>query len=212
MEASKFFGYEVFPNYKWDSRVGSGSLTPNGWGSRLGSGALTPNNNLLDNQISDVASLANSDHKSQTDDLVVDHRVSFELFGEDIPTCVVREAGRAHKNTSGDPQKATAEGTNNKDSVSNNEDSSCREEQLNGEPANEVLEMPPEGEGDEFHQKHRTISLGSSKDFNFNNTKGEVSEKSSIDCEWWTNEENVKKESGPRNSWSFFPMLQSGAS
>ncbi|KAL8519306.1 hypothetical protein ACS0TY_010301 [Phlomoides rotata] len=200
-------GYEVFPNYKWDSRVGSGSLTPNGWGSRLGSGALTPNggeppsrdNILLENQISEVASL---DHKSQTDDLVVDHRVSFELFGEDIPTCVVREADSLHKNASGDPQKATAEGTNNKDS-------STKNEKLKRESANEVAS---EGEGDEFHQKHRTISLGSSKDFNFNNTKGEVSEKSSIDCEWWTKEENVKKESTPRNSWSFFPMLQSGAS
>ncbi|KAL0400729.1 UNVERIFIED_CONTAM: hypothetical protein Slati_4102800 [Sesamum latifolium] len=75
-EAPKFIGYEHFFNHKWGSRVGSGSLTPNGRGSRLGSGALTPNGglsrlgsgaltpnggeppsrdcNLLENQISEV--------------------------------------------------------------------------------------------------------------------------------------------------------------
>ncbi|KAI3471153.1 hypothetical protein Pfo_027816 [Paulownia fortunei] len=217
-EAPKFLGYEHFPNYKWDSRVGSGSLTPNGWGSRLGSGTLTPNggeppsrdNNLLENQIYEVASLANSDHKSQNDDVVVDHRVSFELFGEDIPTCIVTEPVHSHKNASGYLQEAIAEGTNKKDLTPKNADS-CREH-VDGEPVNEVPGMPLDGEGEEFHQKHRTISLGSSKDFNFNNAKGEVSEKSSIDCEWWTNEKVVRKELGPRNSWSFFPMLQSGAS
>ncbi|KAH6809666.1 hydroxyproline-rich glycoprotein family protein [Perilla frutescens var. frutescens] len=217
-EAPKFLGYEHFPNYKWDSRVGSGSLTPNGWGSRLGSGALTPNGGeppsrdgkLVENQIYEVASLANSDHKSQNDDLVVDHRVSFELFGEDVPTCIVREPAPSHRNMSVDPQEARADRTNKKDSESKNADG-CRE-QLHRDTANEAPGMPSEGDGEEFHQKHRTISLGSSKEFNFNNAKEEVSEKSSVDCEWWTNEEVVRKELGPRNSWSFFPMLQSGAS
>ncbi|XP_011084440.1 uncharacterized protein LOC105166690 [Sesamum indicum] len=231
-EAPKFLGYEHFPNYKWGSRVGSGSLTPNGWGSRLGSGALTPNGglsrlgsgtltpnggeppsrdgNLLENQIYEVASLANSDRKSQNDDAVVDHRVSFELFGEDIPTCVVTESAPSHKNASGYPGVATAEGTNNKDLTTKNADS-CREHN-DGETTNEVPEIPLDGEGGELHQKQRTVSLGSSKDFNFNNAKGEIPEKSSINCEWWTNEKVVRKELGPRNSWSFFPMLQSGAS
>lgn len=217
-EAPKFLGYEHFPNYRWDSRVGSGSLTPNGWGSRLGSGALTPNGgeppsrdgNLMENQIYEVASLANSEHKSQNDDPVVDHRVSFELFGEDIPTCIVREPTPSHRNMSADVQEAIIDGTDKKDSETENADG-CRE-QLNRDTANEVPGIASEGEGEEIHQKQRTISLGSSKEFNFNNAKGEVSEKSSVDCEWWTSEEVVRKELGPRNSWSFFPMLQSGAS
>lgn len=217
-EAPKFLGYEHFPNYRWDSRVGSGSLTPNGWGSRLGSGALTPNGgeppsrdgNLMENQIYEVASLANSEHKTQNDDPVVDHRVSFELFGEDIPTCIVREPTPSHRNMSADAQEAIIDGTDKKDSETENADG-CRE-QLNRDTANEVPGIASEGEGEEIHQKHRTISLGSSKEFNFNNAKGEVSEKSSVDCEWWTSEEVVRKELGPRNSWSFFPMLQSGAS
>ncbi|KAL1550738.1 hypothetical protein AAHA92_18666 [Salvia divinorum] len=217
-EAPTFLGYEHFPNYKWDSRVGSGSLTPNGWGSRLGSGALTPNGgepssrdgHLLENQFYEVASLANSDHKSQNDDLVVDHRVSFELFGEDIPTCIVREPAPSHRNASADLQEATADETDKKVSTTKNADSF--REQLNRDTANEVPGVPSEGEGEESHQKHRTISLGSSKEFDFNNPKGEVSEKSTVDCEWWISEEVAREETGPRNSWSFFPMLQSGAS
>ncbi|GFP91360.1 uncharacterized protein at1g76660 [Phtheirospermum japonicum] len=183
-EAPKFLGYE---NYKWDSRVGSGSMTPNDWGSRVGSGARTPNGpNGGDNNDNKVAS---SNRKSQNDDLV-DHRVSFELFGEEIPTCIVRAPSL----------KKIEEGPDEKDLGSKNEDSF--REHFNGETMNE----------EEFQQKHRTISLGSSKDFNFNNENGEVCEKSSVDCEWWVNEKGVKKELGPRNSWSFFPMLQSGAS
>ncbi|KAK6117641.1 hypothetical protein DH2020_048603 [Rehmannia glutinosa] len=205
-EAPKFLGYEYFPNYKWDSRVGSGSLTPNDWGSRLDSGTLTPNggeppsrdNKVLENQIYEVASLANSDRKSQNEDLV-DHRVSFELFGEDIPTCIVRAPSL--KNAPGYLQEEIVEGTSKRDLLASKNANSFREH-FNGEIVNE----------EEFYQKHRTISLGSSKDFNFNNAKEEVSEKSSVDCEWWTSEEVVKKELGPRNSWSFFPMLQSGAS
>lgn len=220
-EVPKFLGYEHIPSYKWDSRVGSGSLTPNGWGSRLGSGALTPNNvgeppsrdsNLLENQIDEVASLANSDNKSQHDDVVIDHRVSFELFGEDIPTCIVREPSPSDKYASGNSQeKKIAEATNKEDLITDDLDS--HSQHFNNETAvSEVDGITSDGEVDDLYLKHRTVSLGSSKDFNFNNAKEEVSEKSStIDCEWWTNEKVVREELGPRNRWSFFPMLQSEA-
>ncbi|KAL7147441.1 hypothetical protein ABFS83_06G107700 [Erythranthe nasuta] len=215
---AKFFGYEHFPSYKWDSRVGSGSLTPNGWGSRLGSGALTPNggeppsrdsSSILENQIYEVASLANSDNKSQSDDAVVDHhRVSFELFGEDIPTCTVREPAPSDKEAFIKPREEIRRGTNNEEFfITKHSDN------LNKETVSEVRGVPLDSEGEDLDLKHRTISFGSSKDFNFNNAKEEeVSEKSSVDCEWWINENGVTKELSPRNSWSFFPMLQSGAS
>ncbi|GFP82241.1 uncharacterized protein at1g76660 [Phtheirospermum japonicum] len=113
----------------------------------------------------DVASLANSDRESQNGD----HRVSFELIGEDIPICVVKE--------NVPPRKI------------------------------DECEIP------------RTVSVGSSKDFDFDNSKEEeeeeeVSDKSSIDCEWWTSDESVVTSKGylggHRNKWTFFRVLQSG--
>ncbi|KAL0304288.1 UNVERIFIED_CONTAM: hypothetical protein Sradi_6296900 [Sesamum radiatum] len=215
-EAPKFIGYEHFFNHKWGSRVGSGSLTPNGRGSRLGSGALTPNGgrsrlgsgaltpnggepssrdcNLLENQISEVVSLANSGNELQNCDAVVDHRVSFELIGEDIPTCVVSETFSSPKMESRNLQEATAEVTGHNDFMEK-VSKTCRK-LSNGEPMHD----------------NGTISLGSSKDFNFNNADGELSARTAIDCEWWTNEDVVGKELGPRNNWTFFPMLQSGVS
>ncbi|KAK9291593.1 hypothetical protein L1049_019542 [Liquidambar formosana] len=43
-EAPKLLGFEYFTTLKWGSRLGSGSVTPDGvgLGSRLGSGSLTP--------------------------------------------------------------------------------------------------------------------------------------------------------------------------
>ncbi|KAL6500904.1 hypothetical protein OROHE_025101 [Orobanche hederae] len=191
-------GSEIYS--KWDSRVGSGSLTPKEWGSRTGSGALTPNsgdNKVVENRAYKVA---NTVCRSQKDDLV-DHRVSFELFGEDIPACIVQAP--LLKNATGYYLNGErVEGANKKDlDLTSNSEDSFREHL-------DVENMTKE----DFHQKHRTFSLGSSKDFNFNNAKGEVSEKASVDCEWWTNEKVVRRELGQRNSWSFFPMLQSEAS
>lgn len=104
-EAPKILGFEHFSARKWGSRLGSGSLTPDGMGlgSRLGSGSLTPDGMamgsrlnsgsltpegaglgsrvgsgsltpdtmgpasrdscLLENQISEVASLSNSGNR-----------------------------------------------------------------------------------------------------------------------------------------------------
>ncbi|KAL0371720.1 UNVERIFIED_CONTAM: hypothetical protein Scaly_0853600 [Sesamum calycinum] len=214
-EAPKFIGYEHFFNHKWGSRVGSGSLTPNGRGSRLGSGALTPNGglsrlgsgsltpnggeppyrdcNLLENPISELVSLA-SGNELQNCDAFVDHRVSFELIDEDIPTCVVSETFPSPKVESRNLQEATAEVTNHNDFMEKVSET-CRE-LSNGETMHE----------------NRTISMGSSKDFNFNNADGELSARIAIDCEWWTNDDVVEKELGSRNNWTFFPMLQSGVS
>jgi hypothetical protein len=55
----------------------SGALTPNGWESRLGSGSLTPIAMEPFSQISDVMA-------SLSDDIVIGHRVSFELSTEHV--------------------------------------------------------------------------------------------------------------------------------
>ncbi|KAF2583883.1 hypothetical protein F2Q70_00035091 [Brassica cretica] len=63
--------------------------------------------------------------------------------------------------------------------------------------------------GNELSEKLRTFSLGSSKEFKFDNTKEEVIEKT---AEWWANEKVAGKgDNSPGNSsWSFFPVLRSG--
>ncbi|TQD99445.1 hypothetical protein C1H46_014919 [Malus baccata] len=79
--------------YELGSRLGSGCLTPNGVGvgSGMGSGCLMPDGTgpasrdsfHMENQISEVASLANTEsgcHNGGT--IIFDHRVSFELTGQ----------------------------------------------------------------------------------------------------------------------------------
>ncbi|KAL2556092.1 hydroxyproline-rich glycoprotein family protein [Forsythia ovata] len=215
-DAPKFLGYEHFSNHKWGSRD-PGTLTPNGGISRLGSGTLTPNGGeppsrdsyLLESQISEVASLANSDSGSQNEEVVVDHRVSFELTGEDIPTCVVKESVASLEIASETLWDMAAEGTTWRDLMLMNRDVSSKYSAR--ETVNEASGMASQGEGDKCDQKHRTISLGSSKDFNFDNTKGEVLDKSTINCEWWTSDKDARKELS-QNNWTFFPMLQPGVS
>ncbi|KAE8733910.1 hypothetical protein F3Y22_tig00000916pilonHSYRG00256 [Hibiscus syriacus] len=111
-EAPKILGFEHFTTRKWGSRLGSGSLTPDGLGhgsrlasgcvtpdglglgSRLGSGTLTPDglgpasrDVLVESQISKVALLSNPTNGPKIDEIIVDHRVYFELNGEDVVRC-----------------------------------------------------------------------------------------------------------------------------
>ncbi|XP_039044538.1 uncharacterized protein At1g76660-like [Hibiscus syriacus] len=91
-EAPKILGFEHFTTRKWGSRLGSGSLTPDGLeqgsrlgsgcvtpdglglGSRLGSGSLTPDGLgpasrdgvLVESQISEAALLSNPTHRPKT--------------------------------------------------------------------------------------------------------------------------------------------------
>ncbi|WZY69574.1 hypothetical protein YC2023_001814 [Brassica napus] len=200
-EPPRFLGFEHFTARKWGSRFGSGTITPAGQGSRLGSGALTPDGgsgglgsklgsgavtpngvemvglgSLLDSQISEVASLANSDDDGSTsrhgdEGGAVAHRVSFELTGEDVARCFA--------------SKLYGVGLDEK--------------------ANKWRLWSDSVSGDELSEKLRTFSLGSSKEFKFDNTKEEKT------AEWWANEKVAGKgDNSPGNSWSFFPVLRSG--
>ncbi|KAL3524300.1 hypothetical protein ACH5RR_017134 [Cinchona calisaya] len=228
-EAPKFLGYEHFTR-KWGSRVGSGTLTPNGLGSRLGSGSLTPNggisrlgsgtltpnggepgsrdNYLLENQISEVASLANSDNGAYNEEGLMDHRVSFELTGDDIPNCVEKEMVIPHETILEPLTNKAVEGLHDSDPISKKAENCCQD--CTGDTIDEITGKTLEGKP--CFKKHRTFSLGSSKDFKFDNMKQEIPDKSAIDCEWWTNEKAAAKELGPQNKWTFFPMLQPGVS
>lgn len=206
--------------YGLGSRLGSGCMTPNGpgLGSRLGSGSLTPDGLLavpgetlvIETQISEVASLANSENGCQNDGSVVDHRVSFELTGEDVARCLASKSalsfGRVEAKPLEDlyPTKKDIATLNDKNDASN--DGTCSDEAS----SNEVVESLSREADDQGYQKLRSITLGSAKEFNFDSTKADVSVKPSVGSEWWANEKVAAKEPKSGNSWSFFPILQPG--
>ncbi|PON33701.1 hydroxyproline-rich glycoprotein family protein [Parasponia andersonii] len=253
-EAPRIWGFEHFTNRKWGSRLGSGSLTPDGvgLGSRLGSGSLTPDGNglgsgtltpngaglgsrlgsgcltpdgtlvavstetfLLENLISEVASLVNSENGCQNDGSVVDHRVSFELTGEDVARCLANKSVSSVSRTASDSLEDTTPAAcpTKKDVISIDTDNNNSSNQLCcEETSTEVSEHNCREGEDQSYQKHRSITLGSIKEFNFDNTKADVSVKPAIGSEWWANEKVAGKEPKPGNSWSFFPILQPGVS
>ncbi|XP_023552418.1 uncharacterized protein LOC111810082 [Cucurbita pepo subsp. pepo] len=235
-DAPKLLGLEHFTTRKWISRMGSGSLTPDGtglgsrlgsgtltpdgmaMGSRLGSGSVTPNGVrqdsrlgsgtvtpdglghalqdglLLDSQISEVASLANSETGCQND--VANHRVSFELTGEDVARCLANKS------------KQTSINSQNKNKESSKEAESCEFFDIKTSTAPDKTSA----EDDQCYQNQRAVNLGSFKEFNFDQTKGEIHSTASIGAEWWANEKVAVKEASPGNNWTFFPMLQPGVS
>ncbi|XP_057951469.1 uncharacterized protein LOC131146131 [Malania oleifera] len=200
-EAPKLLGFEHFGNCKWDSRLGSGSLTPDGVGPP------SRDSFLPENQISEVASLANSENESHNGNAVIDHRVSFELTHEDIASCLKKELA-AEEIVAARPLDRVAEGTIQRDALSRITEN-CGE-LCDGEAPNK---NPETASGQEqCSQKHCSTALGLIKEFNFDNTKGDVLDKPANSSEWWANENVVRREVGPRNSWTFFQMLQPGVS
>ncbi|OMO68401.1 hypothetical protein CCACVL1_19963 [Corchorus capsularis] len=231
-EAPKLIGFEHFTTRKWGSRLGSGSLTPDGLGqgsrlgsgcvtpdgmglgSRLGSGTLTPDGLgpasldgfFVESQISEVALLPNPVNGPKTDESIVDHRVSFELSGEDVARCLESKSLISSRTMSEYPKELKAEGRRDRDG-SKDLESSC--ELFSRETSNEMVEKASgEAEEEQCYQKHRSVTLGPIKEFNFDNTKGEASDKPTIRSEWWANEKVAGKEARPGNNWTFFPMLQ----
>ncbi|XP_010521316.1 PREDICTED: uncharacterized protein LOC104800244 [Tarenaya hassleriana] len=219
----KFFGSGSITPFGQGSRLGSGALTPDGGGfSRLGSGAVTPSavgisrlgsgtmtpdgvwpapheGTFMENQISEVASLANSDHGSGSrhEEIAVDHRVSFELTGEDVARCLASKLSRSGLDSN---QFETEETVLDRRTSSHGETCGNMSEKGHGETESEQA------------QRLRSFSVGSSKEFNFDNRKEEIPEKAAVRSEWWANEKVSGKGESPGNNWSFFPGLHSGVS
>lgn len=230
-EASKLLGFEHFATHKWNSRLGSGSLTPDstGQGSGLGSGSLTPNavklvsqlgsecltpegvvptarNGIyVGKQISELTSHANSENECQLNAALVDHRVSFELTGEDVARCLANKSGSPLIGNISGSQGALVGEPVDRERIHKNSDSYC--DLCSRKTSNDKPENSP-GEGEEqCCLKHH--SSNSSKEFNFDSRKGVVSDNPANASEWWTNKNIVGKEGRSSNSSSFFPMLQS---
>lgn len=241
-EISKFLGYEYFSQkwgsrlgsgtltpsglgsrvdsgsltpYGCVSRLGSGSSTPNGLRLTVGSGSLTPTNGEpvievtpLESQISELATLLMSDKISADEEVVFGHRVSFELPTGYVSACLKKDC--LLETVSESPEKETTEGASLNNNILEKANNCCDCEGCTG------AVMPGKAKRDSQEQQypceHETSSLGSSKEFIFDNTKVDASTKPTLGVEWWTSEKVVGKNLVPRTSWTFFPMLQPGVS
>ncbi|KAF5478241.1 hypothetical protein F2P56_004817 [Juglans regia] len=182
------------------SHQGSGSLTPD---------AVRPTSHdgfLLNGQISEVISHWHPDNGRRDDEDAVSRRFSFELTAEHEARCVDKKPLPLAEAISVSLKDTTAERQNLTGVTDCND---CRV----GETSNYAPEKSPEDrEEAEQHQKHRSITLGSAKEFNFDNTDGGDSCRPDASTDWWANENVVGKESGQTKNWSFFPMIQPGVS
>ncbi|GAB4834429.1 hypothetical protein Ancab_032685 [Ancistrocladus abbreviatus] len=177
-------------------------------GPRQGCGSLTPESVCpkpcdgfpLDLQKSTVSHLQKLPNGSPQNKVSVNHRVSFELTAEDVVRSVAKEPRTLPKGIQNDA-------TGKKDEHSGNLFSGSSVSETPGDGTEKAA-----ADGDEGHRGHkqRSLSLGSIKEFNFDNTNGEDSRKPCIGSYWWANEEAAGKEGEPSKNWSFFPMLQPG--
>ncbi|KAI6672366.1 hypothetical protein NL676_000272 [Syzygium grande] len=233
-EAPKLWGFENFSTRKWGSRVGSGSITPDGAGllsrlgsgsltpdgmgvgSRLGSGCLTPDGTgpmshdgflPFGNQLSIRASVPRLDDGSKHDETIVDHRVSFELTGEDVARCLANKAASSFGTLSECPEDEATEVPAERGGTMGVDDDSDERFTEKGTDDKLVKGSGPM-EKDHSYQKHRSVTLGSTKEFNFDNRNGGISSKPNINSEWWANDKVAGKDMKSGSSWSFFPMLQ----
>ncbi|XP_061970350.1 uncharacterized protein LOC133693185 isoform X3 [Populus nigra] len=183
------------------------------WGSYQGSGALTPEsvrrgspNFLLHRQFSDVPPRprSGSGHKN---DQVVNHRVSFELAAEDASRCVEEKRAFSIKTV----PEYVENGTQAKEEKNSGESIQSFECRV-GVTSNDSPEMAStDGEMAPQHRKQQSITLGSVKEFNFDNADEGDSRKPSS-SNWWANGSVIGKEGETTKNWSFFPMVQSGVS
>ncbi|KAF9614136.1 hypothetical protein IFM89_015455 [Coptis chinensis] len=207
-EPPKLWSIDRFSTRNWGPHQGSGSITPD---------PVTPpsgDNFHLENQISEVASLANSDNGSQNDDIVIGHRVSFELTAK-VGTNRMGMDHLASVESTAEPllDRTIARVTNERDCHSNAAENSidCHEKPSSTE-INKASQINKLESKQEHGQEPSLTSIGSVKEFNFVNADEETSDKPPVSSDWWANEKVVAKEAGTRNGWTFFPMIQPGVS
>ncbi|CAK9156616.1 unnamed protein product [Ilex paraguariensis] len=203
-EPPKLLNLDKLSTHQWGSRQGSGTLTPDAVGP------ASHDSFLLDRQNSDVAPLTNSFNGLRNDETIIDHRVSFEITSEDVVRCVEKKAAALPKAVSASLENAehAAKGVENLSGMANGQ------EYRAGETSDDASEKAStDGEDGQRQRKHRSLTLGSVKEFNFDNVDGGNSDKpTNIGPNWWANEKALGQEGVPSKNWSFFPMLQSGVS
>lgn len=196
----KLLNLDKLSTCEWGSRQGSGTFTPDAVGA-------TSSHFILDRQFSDVASHSHSDNGYQNDQ-VVEHRVSFELTTEDDLRCMEQWPASSVKAMSESPEnEITAESAETSGELTHG--FGCPV----SETSNDTLQKASmDGEEAPQHRRHRSSTLGSVKEFNFDNADGADSHKPNIDSDWWTNGSVIGKEGVVTKNWSFFPVMQPGVS
>ncbi|PSS04187.1 hypothetical protein CEY00_Acc20027 [Actinidia chinensis var. chinensis] len=184
---------------EWESQQGSGSLTPD----------PTPrsrDSSLLDRQNSDIAPLANPCNGCRYAEAVVDYRVSFEITSEDV-RCMAKEPSLAKVVSSSVENAQTAAKNDEKLTTAN----SCGAHI--GKVSDETSDNGYAGREDEqWPQKHRSPTLGSVKEFNFDNADEGNSDEPMIGSDLLANEKIIEEEGRSSKNWSFFPVRQPGVS
>ncbi|XP_074282246.1 uncharacterized protein LOC141606815 [Silene latifolia] len=145
------------------------------WGSRLGSGSITPDGNGF---ASPTDKIPMSHSHSHT------HRVSFELIShEDSPKSQEVKIQETPLEVVADSCQLCAEETSN--------------------------EIPETTSGEMEHCRHKraSFSLGSVKEFNFDNSDQETPVKSNPSTDWWA-DETVVRDIEAEENWSFYPVVQ----
>ncbi|PPR89398.1 hypothetical protein GOBAR_AA31280 [Gossypium barbadense] len=156
------------------------------WGSSHGSGTLTP----------DATTVA------------VNHRVSFELTTEEVIRCA--ETGAA---TSSEAVSESLRNEATKEREENTTKVADDYEYRVGETSNERPEKAPaDREGTPQHHENQSLTLGSAKEFNFDNVDGVDAHKPILSSDWWANKKVAGKDDNVARNWSFFPMMQPGVS
>ncbi|XP_065858316.1 uncharacterized protein At1g76660-like [Euphorbia lathyris] len=183
-------------NKEWESGQGSGTLTPDAARS-------TSSNFPVDSQFSDFASHSNS-FNGKYNDQVPSHRVSFELTAEEALSCAEpKPASPVTVIPANAASIKTAKTEPN--SIETEQNFDCRV----GETSDET---PAKASTDDKnvprHQKHRSLTLGSLKEFNFDSTNGEDPHKPNHHGpDWWANGTDTGKEDVAFKNWSF-PVIQ----
>ncbi|CAA2992779.1 uncharacterized protein LOC111392007 [Olea europaea var. sylvestris] len=196
---AKFLNFDKIVLRKWESFHGSGALT---------SDIARPKSHdsfLLSHQGSDITPLPDECNRLRNDEIVVNHRVSFEITAEEVVRCVEKKPVAFPEVGQEFVKNIEHTGEENPGDMTN------VHENLAGVTSNITSDKAPtQGEDERKHQKNCTITLGSSKEFNFDNIDGENSDTPNVGSNWWA-KEKVGEEGGPTKIWSF-PVMQTSAS
>ncbi|KAL9240473.1 hypothetical protein vseg_014687 [Gypsophila vaccaria] len=184
IDASKIFDSKKFYTRKWGSRLGSGSVTPDGPG-------LASNDSFPpENQTCEATTLA--------------HRVSFEHSQEDGPKCQEKKIVEITDNQ----DEIKDQSPMRHEVIPLEEADRCK--LCSGEASGEIHEMPSK-EIEYCRHKRASFSLGSVKEFNFDSSEQETPAKPTPRSDWWA-DETIVRDIEADDNWSFYPLLQPGLS
>ncbi|MBA0563895.1 hypothetical protein Golob_008857 [Gossypium lobatum] len=198
----KLLNLDKLSNREWGSSHGSGTLTPDAT-------TCTPRNGLrLDHPLSEIVSHPSLINQNPIDQVAVNHRVSFELTTEEVIRCA--ETGAA-TSSEAVPESLHNEATREREE--NTTKVADDYEYRVGETSNERPEKAPvDREGTPQHHENQSLTLGSAKEFNFENVDGVDTHKPILSSDWWANKKVAGKDDNVASNWSFFPMMQPGVS